>query len=138
MKQPEYHVTAELTGIEPAWRAALDAAVAADPRGRQGVAERLNVTRAYVSRVVGGDLTAAPPARFIARVQAVLMQVPCPHLQRLIQPAECQAYAARTYAQINQFEVDHWRACRSCPAKAPMLPPARVQPQPKEPCHDAT
>jgi hypothetical protein len=98
------------------WRQAFDTAIATDPRGRQGVSERLGVTRAYVSRVAGGDLTPRPPPRFIARVQAVLMQVDCPHLQRALPPAECQRFAARSYAQVSQFEVAHWRACRACPS----------------------
>lgn len=105
----------------PAWRQALDAAIATDPRGKQGVAERMgdNCTRGYVSRVANGDLTARPPAKFIARVEQYLMRVDCPHLQTSLAPAECATYAARSYAQVSQFEVPHWRACRGCPNNKP-------------------
>lgn len=98
----------------PAWRLALDGAIAADPAGKKGVAENLGVSRPYVSRVACGDLEARPPAKFIARVVAVYLQVDCPALQRTLPPAECRAYADRTYAQVSSFEVDHWRACRGC------------------------
>jgi hypothetical protein len=140
VKQAEDTFTAELPLGEPApadlpipapvpaWRRALDAAIAADPRGRQGIAERLEVTRAYVSRVAGGDLTDKPPPKFISRVQAVLMQVDCPFLGRPIPPDQCRAFAARSYAQIKQPEVAHWRACMRCTARAPYLPPARTHP----------
>lgn len=102
----------------PAWRAMLDAAVSADPAGKKGVAERLGVSRPYVSRVITGDLQHRVPAKFIARVNAVLMQVDCPYLQRPLPPADCGRYAERSYAQISSFEVDHWRACRACPNNA--------------------
>lgn len=121
----------------PAWRRALDAAIATDPRGRQGVAERLQVTRAYVSRVAGGDLTAKPPPLFIERVRAALMQVDCPYLRRSIPPAECRAYADRTYAQVSPPEVAHWRACRKCDARAPELAPQRPPQGPQGPQGEA-
>ncbi|MCV2359660.1 hypothetical protein LNV08_11835 [Paucibacter sp. TC2R-5] len=103
----------------PAWRRALDAAIATDPRGKAGVAERMGgaCTRAYVSRVANGDLTARPPAKFIQRVELYLMRVECPYLGASITPTECATYAARSYAQVSHFEVAHWRACRNCPMK---------------------
>lgn len=97
----------------PAWRMALNAAIAADPAGKKGVADRLEVSRPYVSRITTGHIAKASP-KFIERVVAVYLQVDCPALQRTLPPAECRAYADRTYAQISQFEVDHWRACRGC------------------------
>ena len=102
----------------PAWRVVLNSAITTDPAGKKGVAERLGVSRPYVSRVTTGDLQHRVPARFIARVTAVLMQVDCPYLQRPLPPAECGRYAERSYAQVSSFEVDHWRACRACPNNA--------------------
>ena len=102
----------------PAWRVVLNSAITTDPAGKKGVAERLGVSRPYVSRVTTGDLQHRVPARFIARVTAVLMQVDCPYLQRPLAPAECGRYAERSYAQVSSFEVDHWRACRACPNNA--------------------
>jgi hypothetical protein len=115
----------------PDWRRALDAAIASDPRGRQGVAERLEVSRGYVSRVAGGDLTACPPARFIERVEATLMELDCPFMGRRMAPAECRRYASRSYAQVSQFDVPHWRACRACPSNPnrPAKPPTQAATQ---------
>ena len=98
----------------PGWRLALNAAISADPEGKKGVAERLGVSRPYVSRITTGHIAVAS-RRFVARVEAALMQVDCPHLLRALPPAECRAYAQRSYAQISQFDVGHWRACRTCP-----------------------
>jgi len=123
------HPSANPPAVAPAWVLALSTAIATDPRGKAGVAERLGVTRAYVSRVVCGDLAATPPERFVARVQAVLMQVQCPYLARLLPPDQCRSYAQRSYSQVNQFEVDHWRACRRCPNKAPPALPAPLPAQ---------
>ena len=140
MKQAEDSLTADLPGLDPAlgdiarsllglpgthqvlppapplpaWRAAFEAAIKADPRGKLGIAERLGVSRPYVSRVATGDLKRRPPPNFITRVQALLMQVDCPHLGRALAPAECHSYAQRSYAQVSQFDVHHWRACRGC------------------------
>jgi DNA-binding transcriptional regulator YdaS (Cro superfamily) len=125
VKQPEDSFTGELPLPlptdehgdvfipSPGWRQALDAAVAADPRGKLGVSERLGVSRVYVSRVMTGSMPSAP-AKFVERVTKTLMVVHCPHLQRALQPEECRAYAARTYSQVSQFEVAHWRACKGC------------------------
>ena len=134
MKQADDTQTMELTlpapdGIDPAdqrdidrmlaaWRVVLNDAITADPAGKKGVAERLGVSRPYVSRVTTGNLQHRVPAKFIARVSAVLMRVDCPYLQRPLAPADCRSYADRSYAQVSSFEVDHWRACRGCPNNA--------------------
>lgn len=98
---------------KPAWWVALMAAIDLDKTGKKGVAERLGVSRPYVSRVACGHIR-VPSQRFIDRVTAVLLQVECPHLGKPLKPDVCRAYAARTYGQVSQFEVDHWRACRGC------------------------
>ena len=95
------------------WRDALNAAIAADPAGKQGVALRLGVSRPYVSRVTTGHIPQAP-AKFIARVAEVYLRVDCPHLGHSLSPQECRSYAGRSYAAITQPEVAHWRACRHC------------------------
>ena len=119
--------------LMPRWWVALHAAVAADPSGRAGVAVRLDISRPYISRVMTGHIPLAEVSqRFITRVMTVLMQVDCPHLRRSLPPAQCRDYAARTYQQVDQFEVAHWRACRSCsnnPAVNPLMQP--MPPRPK-------
>lgn len=100
----------------PAWRAALDAAIEADPRGMTGVALQLEVSRPYVSRVVTGHIPEAEVSpRFVRRVEDKFMQVDCPHLGTPLVRSRCAAYAARRYEQINADQVAHWRACRRCP-----------------------
>lgn len=99
------------------WRAALERAIASDPTGKKGVAERLGVSRPYVSRITTGHIGRASPL-FIQRVIDTLMQVDCPHLQRPLPPGQCRSYASRSYTQVSSFEVDHWRACRRCPNNA--------------------
>lgn len=102
----------------PAWRRALEAATQADPRGRAGVAERIGVSRVYVSRVMSGDISPVP-AKFVDRVVATLCRVDCPHLGRDIAPDECRRYAARPYRALAAAEVAHWRDCQRCPNRAP-------------------
>lgn len=97
----------------PAWRTALDTAIATDPRGKLGVAERLGVSRPYVSRVATGHIPVASPL-FVQRVVDNYLQVNCPHLQAPLPPGQCRSYAARTYTQISAHDVPHWRACLRC------------------------
>lgn len=109
---------AKFGGTVPAWWYALQAAIDADPRNKAGVAERLGVSRPYVSRVVNFHMKA--PQAFAERVRAVYMQVDCPHLVETISPAQCRAYAGRAYAALSQFDVEHWRACQRCTVRAPL------------------
>lgn len=96
-----------------AWRRILGQAIAADPSGKEGVAQRLGVSRCYVSRVWTGHIP-APSAKFVTRVVALLAQVECPHLGRMLAPEACRAYAERGYERIRAPDVPHWRACRNC------------------------
>lgn len=117
----------------PAWRQALDRAIAADPRGKLGVAERLGVSRPYVSRITTGDIPQASP-RFIQRVIDVYLQVDCPHLRRSLPPGQCRAYATRAYADIAREDVPHWRACRRCPQRPqPAHPTSKASHDPQKP-----
>ncbi|MBL8350490.1 MAG: helix-turn-helix domain-containing protein [Burkholderiaceae bacterium] len=113
----------------PSWRVALVAAIDADPRRSAGIAEKLGVSRPYVSRVLSGSIPEASP-RFIARVVALCERVQCPFLQRSLSPNECRAYAERRYGAIEPMDVPHWRACQRCTVKAPPLP-ARKEAPPK-------
>jgi len=105
----------------PAWRLAFEEALRTDPRGAAGVAEKLGVSRPYVSRVYTFHMPVAPQS-FAERVTAVYMRVDCPHLCRTISPEECRQFHRRTFAVISQFEVDHWRACQRCSVKAGPAP----------------
>jgi hypothetical protein len=125
--------SAEATPATPAtaapWRAALDAAIAADPQGKLGVALRLGVSRPYVSRITTGHIPEASP-RFIQRVVDTYLQVDCPHLQRSLPPGQCRSYAQLRYSEITADQVPHWRACRRCPRNPELLAPTQAGVQP--------
>ena len=97
------------------WRALLDAAIATDPRGITGVAERLGYSRPAISRVVAG--TYGSPGNVAAAVLATYARIDCPHLQTSLAPQDCAVFAARSYSAITAADVPHWRACRRCPNK---------------------
>lgn len=101
----------------PGWRQYLIDAIAAHPERQAGVAAQIGVCRPYITRVLSGSIP-IPSPRFIRKVAAAYQRVPCPYLQRPIEPEQCRAHAARSYAQCSQFEVMHWKACRRCPVKA--------------------
>lgn len=97
------------------WLVVLKEAVAADPRGIAGVAQRLGYSRPAVSRALSG--TYGDTTRLAAAVCAVFARIDCPHLKTSLAPQQCQAYASRSYSAITAAEVPHWRACRRCPHK---------------------
>lgn len=96
------------------WFALLRQAIEADERGISGVAERMGVSRPYVSRVLSGSMDPVPE-KFTARVLATFARIDCPYLKTTIAPQECSAYARRSYTAITAAEVPHWRACKKCP-----------------------
>ena len=123
--------TTTTTSNSADWLTALEAAIAADPRGKAGVASVLGVSRGYVSQVLNGHWDPVPET-FIVRVVERLCSTACPHLGRDIPHASCRAYAARQWDAISQFEVDHWRACQHCTSRAPDLLPTPLKPRPED------
>lgn len=95
------------------WLPILRRAIAEDPRGITGVAERIGYSRPAVSRVLGGSY--GNPDRLGAAVLATYARIDCPHLQTSLAPTECATYAGRSYGAITAADVPHWRACRKCP-----------------------
>lgn len=95
------------------WLALLHQAIADDPRGITGVAERIGYSRPAVSRVLSG--TYGNPERLAAAVLAAYARIGCPHLHTSLSPQECAGYAGRSYSAITAADVPHWRACRKCP-----------------------
>ena len=99
---------------EPVWLSLLRTAIAANPRGKAGVADAMGITRPYICRVLSGSIP-VPSPRFIGRVLKTYQRIDCPHLGTSLAYSECQAHASRTYAALSHMEVDHWRACQRCP-----------------------
>lgn len=104
------------------WRALLDQAIAEDPRRITGVAERLGYSRPAISRVVGGSY--GNTDNVAAAVLAAYARIDCPHLKTSLAPAECAAFAVRSYTAIAAADVPHWRACKRC-----QYNPANKEPQ---------
>lgn len=111
---------AEQKVTPPDWRALLTAEVAHHPRGRAGVAERLGVSRAYVSRALnagaGGSGYAQVPKKFITRVLDRLVVVAqCP-ATGLDQPrTECRRIACNPAPTHNPLAMRIWIECQRCP-----------------------
>lgn len=114
----------------PDWRALLVAEVAAHPRGKAGVADRLGVKRAYVSRALATGHTSAGfkngvPQAFIARVLGRFHTVVCHARGDEIQPRDmCRRFALGAAPTHNPLAMRIWRECQTCPNKpAPEVKP---------------
>lgn len=104
------------------WRALLDAAVAANPRGAAGVAVRLGFSRAYVARALATGKSASGfrkgvPQKFINRVLLRLHVVECPARGYVSVPFSDCARAHGPCPTSNVSDVRLWRACQTCPNK---------------------
>lgn len=102
----------------PDWRAILAREIALHPRGKAGVAERLGVTRSYVSRAmsVGASAYADVPAKFIARVFDIESDVDCPATGARVARAECRK-ANGPAPTHNPFAMRTWGICQRCAIK---------------------
>lgn len=100
------------------WRAILAREIALHPRKKAGVAERLGVSRAYVSRAMssGSSAYAAVPRDFIARVIDLESDVDCPAAQARVARAECRK-ANGPAPTHNPLAMRTWRTCQTCPLK---------------------
>jgi hypothetical protein len=102
----------------PDWRAILVREVDLDPRGKAGVAQRLGVSRAYVSRALSGGKSAyaAVPRKFISRVWDIESDVHCPMHGSKIPRAECRKAIAPAPIH-NPLAMHVWRGCQRCALK---------------------
>lgn len=110
------------------WRALLETEIAAHRRGKAGVADRLGVSRAYVSRVLspGKSGLAKVPKSFVDRVIDRLHVVAeCPVTCQPRPRSECRQIGNGPAPTHNPLSMRTWRACQQCahkPEKA--TPPA--------------
>ena len=111
---------AAVTPVTPpaAWRDIIDREIAADPRGKAGVADRLGVSRCYVSRVLTAGRAGyqAVPKKFIARVLDLTADVDCPATGSRAPRADCHK-ANGPVPTYNPIAVGVWRTCQTCPLK---------------------
>lgn len=102
----------------PDWRAILAREVALHPRKKAGVAERLGVSRTYVSRATSTGASAFKdvPRDFIARVLDLEADVDCPASGGRVARAECRK-ANGPAPTHNPLAMRLWRECQRCPIK---------------------
>jgi hypothetical protein len=101
----------------PDWRAILQREIRADKRGKAGVAQRMGVSRCYVSRALGEKSAYdAVPAEFIARVIDLESDVDCPAQGRKAPRDDCRK-ALGPAPTHNPLAMRLWRDCQTCPLK---------------------
>lgn len=106
----------------PDWRAILLREVKEDPRKKAGVADRMGIKRAYVSRAVAtleGRSSGFPrgvPQSFISRVLDLEADVDCPAQAVRVARAECRKALAPAPTH-NPLAMRIWRECQTCAIK---------------------
>lgn len=106
------------TVLTPDWRTVLAREIARDPRGKAGIAQRLGVSRCYVSRVTSGGVSAlaAVSPRFVSRVYDLESDVGCPATGGMIARRECLKALAPAPTH-NPQAMRIWRECQTCAMK---------------------
>lgn len=109
---------ATVTPVAPPWRDILAREIAADPRGKAGIAARMGVSRAYVSRALsdGASAYAKVPQTFIRRVLDLESDVDCPATGGRVARAECRK-AVQPAPTHNPLAMRIWRECQTCAIK---------------------
>ncbi len=82
---------------------------------KKRVADRLGISRTYVSRVMSGDIDPVPQA-FIDRVINRLDVVTCPHTFQPQPRGDC-CHALGPAPTHNPFRLALWQCCQTCPHK---------------------
>ncbi|MEN9357146.1 MAG: hypothetical protein RL695_1317 [Pseudomonadota bacterium] len=115
------------------WQTLLEAACARHPRGRAGVADRLGVSRAYVSRALataaGGKsgIGSGVGEKFQRRVIDRLCEVrECPATLQAQPVSECRRIAKPAAPTHNPLLMRIWGVCQTCIYRP-------LSPTPKEP-----
>lgn len=103
---------------EPLWQRLLaDAIRNAGPRGKAAVAERLGVSRPYVSRVVAGDYDPVPQP-FIDRViERLYVVAECPATGQPQPRIDCRRIALGAAPTHNPLAMRIWACCQRCAEK---------------------
>jgi transcriptional regulator with XRE-family HTH domain len=98
------------------WRARLVAEIEADPRGKAGLAERMGISRSYISRVLSTGSSRLPEQQTITFARRFLSHIGalnCPATGEQIDRKVCAA--AHEYAPThNPLSMQRWRQCQSC------------------------
>ncbi len=97
------------------WMVLLEKAVEADPRGRQGVADRIGFSRGAVSTALAGKY-AADPANIARAVMDHLDNPYCPLVVRVIERRICRRTSLIKEPAGGDARL-RWLTCQTCPHK---------------------
>lgn len=77
-------------------------------------AREIGFSRPALSRRRSGTY-ADDNSRIDAAIRAATGRLICPHLEREITPAACEAHRTKPMPRSNPDALRHWSACRTCP-----------------------
>lgn len=97
------------------WFKLLTDAAAADPRGIQGVADRLGISRTQVSLVLSGKYQS--PRKIAALAMAAFDRHLCPYLGVEIAADDCRNANTGPVPTWDPSALDQRRTCQTCPHK---------------------
>ncbi len=102
------------------WFSVLETAVEADPRGMQGVADRLGrgCGRTALSLILSGSYP-AQPGKGARRVLEVYDRYRCPYLGADVQASFCAETASGPVPTWDPAALDLRRCCQTCPHQPP-------------------
>lgn len=95
------------------WFLLLADAAAADPRGNQGIADRLCISRTQVSLVLSGKYK--NPKAIVQRVMATLDEHHCPYLGIAIPGEQCREVNIGPAPTWDPAAMEQRRTCQTCP-----------------------
>lgn len=97
------------------WHKLLVEACATDPRGNQGVADRLGISRTQVSLVLAGKYK--NPKAIVLRVMEKIDEHHCPYLGIAIPGEQCREVNTGPAPIWDPAAMEQRRTCQSCPHK---------------------
>jgi hypothetical protein len=97
------------------WFLLLLAAVESDPRGRQGVADRLGISRTQVSLAISGKY--GNPINLAKRVLHVMDRHLCRYIGAPVTDAYCREVNDGPAPIWDPSGMDQRRVCQTCPHK---------------------
>lgn len=96
-------------------RTLLEVAVAANPRGKAGVADEIGYSRTAVSLYLSGEYRS--PKKLEAAVISRYDRRHCPHTGEDTGPDICRRRALSPKPYGGNARERQWQACQSCPHK---------------------
>lgn len=97
------------------WFKLLAAEAASNPRGNQGAADRLGISRTQVSLVLAGKYK--NPKAIVQKVMATLDEHHCPYLGVAITGEQCREVNTGPIPTWDPAAMEQRRTCQSCTHK---------------------